>query len=370
MDFFVNNYIDLFEKLFNVDFLYHPLLFYLIFLLWYFIEFFIILTIMMFASAIFIIMEKKILTFYISRKTSNLICLTDCLQIIAHGIKLFFKEDKFPQNADKTLFFIAPIIVFAPVLFVWMLLPFGAGFLPVKSDVGILFFIAVVLMPSLGIFLSGYACCDKYLTISALKSCLHIICNIIPILLSALSIVILSDSMSFQDIVNLQYEHGLLSWYCFPAFIGFIVVFICICLMYKLPFNFSQVEKTIISNYNAQYSGIKSAMFYLAQYSSVFIICAFCSTIFLGGYLPPFHFSFTNFFDDNSILYGMFMLTEQFFWLFVKTIILLIFVISIKTYLPAMRIDTDISFCCKYLLPLSLINLLIVCLIKLGGLYG
>lgn len=341
------------------------------FFLWYTLEFIVVAVLMMITVLIFVLAERKILAVFTLRKGPNRVGPAGSLQTVADALKLLFKEDIIPDKADKTLFTIAPVLVFVPVFIAWLLLPLASGFLPIKSEVGVLLFITVMLMPTLGILLAGYASCNKYSMIGALRICIQTISYEIPMLLTIMGIVILAGSMSLREIVTVQYNHGFLSWFCFPSIIGFAVFFItALAEMNRTPFDFPEAESELVEGYNTEYSGMKFAMFFLGEYAASFIICAFAVTLFFGGYLPPVPFFIANFFEDSSLLYGLCLTIEQFFWLISKTVIMLLVVIWIRATLPRFRSDMLAILCWKYLFPLSVINLIAVCLIKLGGFYG
>lgn len=340
------------------------------FILWYFLEFLLI-TIFLFISVIFLIFaERKLLSRFAFKKGTNSAGLSGCLQIVADAVKLFLKEDIIPEKADKFLYIIAPVIIFVPVLFLWLLLPFSMSILPIKSDVGVPFFFAVMLIPVFGVLLAGFASGNKYSLLSSIRSVMRTTCYIIPMIFVSLAVIVLSGSMSFLDIVTEQYRFGLLSWYIFPSFLGFLVFFITsLAAMNSIPFDFKNEENELVAGYSAEYSGIKYAMLCLAEYAATFIICAFTVIMFLGGYMPPLPFSFANLFENSDILYGIILTCEQIFWLIFKTCLLLFVVIWIRAILPRFKSINFIELCWKYLVPISVINLLIVCVIKLGGHY-
>lgn len=363
MEFFIENYTNFL--------ILHKIPYQVGFFLWYAIEFVLIAVLILISVFIFIFAERKILAIYTINKRPNCIGLGSCLQTVADTVKLMFKENIIPEKADKTLFVLAPIIYIVPIIISCMILPLSSGFLPIKSDVAVLLFITVMLMPALGILCAGYSSANKFSLSGALRVCSQMISYEIPLVISVMAIVVLSGTMSLQKIVEVQYANGLLSWFCFPAFIGFIVFFIsALAEMKRTPFDFSKSESELVKGYNTEYSGMKFAMFYIGEYAFSFVLCMFAVLLFFGGYLPPVPFFLANFFEDSSLLYGLILSVEQFLHLIVKTFILLFLVILTGIAVPRLRSDMITSLCWKYLIPLSLLNLLIVCLIKLGGFYG
>lgn len=337
---------------------------------WYVLEFLLISVFLLIAVLIFVLAERKILALFTVRKGPNRVGLGGCLQTVADAIKLLFKEDVVPEKADRFLFGLAPVVVFAPIMFVWTLLPFSMSILPVKSDVGVLFFMAVMLIPVMGILIAGFASNNKYSLLAAFRSVVQLVSYEIPMMFATLAVVVLAGSMSFIDIVTEQYHLGLLSWFIFPSFLGFLVFFIAsLAAMNRTPFDLHEAESELVAGHTTEYSGMKFAMFYLAEYAGAFIICTFTVIMFLGGYMPPLPFSLADFFAKSELLYGVVLTCEQIFWLVLKTCLLLFVVIWIRATLPRMKADKLAEFGWKYLLPISVVNLLIVCVIKLGGLY-
>lgn len=362
MDFVIQPYV---EFMFS-----HKIPYVIAFSLWYLLEFFLISAFLIVAVLIFVLAERKILALFTVRKGPNRVGFGGCLQTVADAVKLLFKEDIVPDKADKFLFGLAPLLVFVPVLFVWMLLPFSMSILPIKSDVGVLFFISVMLIPVFGLLVAGLASGNKYSILASFRSVVQLISCEIPMMFAVLAVVILSGSMSFIDIVTEQYNYGLLSWYVFPSFLGFLVFFITsLALMNRIPFDLHEAESEFVSGCTIEYSGMKFAMFYMAEYASAFIICAFAVIMFFGGYMPPVPICLADLFANSDLLYGFVLTCEQIFWLIFKTCLLLFVVIWIRAVLPRVRTDKLAEIAWKYLLPVSVVNLLIVCLIKLGGSY-
>ncbi len=363
MDFLIQPYVEFMIA--------HKIPYFAAFLLWYFAEFLLILIFLFLSVFLFAFAERKILTLLSShKKNTNNPDLRSCLQIISKFIKSFFKEDIVPEKADKFFFTLAPIIIFVSVLFLWLLLPFSMSILPIKSDVGILFFFAVLLISAFGFLLAGFASGNKYSSLFTFRSIALIFSYGLPMMFASLSVVVLSGSMSFLDIVTEQYRFGLFSWYVFPSFLGFLVFFISsLAAMNRIPFDFKNEMCELGSDFSSGYSGMKHALLSLANYAVVFIICAFTVIMFFGGYMPPLPFSLANLFENSDVLYGLILTCEQIFWLFLKIFLLLFLVIWIRATLPRFKSEKFIELCWKYLLPISVINLLFVFVIKLGGLY-
>lgn len=339
------------------------------FILIYLAEFVIIIVFLLVAAFVTMAAEQKFYSALSSAKISFTAGLLNTFRIIARYIKLFFKENIVPDKADKAGFILAPVFVLAPVIFVWTIIPFNTDFCVCKSDGGILFFPAMLLIPFFGMMLGGWASNNKFSLIGGMRCCLGLISSEIPVLLSVMSVVILSGTLSLQQTVISQAKYDIFSWYIFPSFLGFLIFFISgLALMNRTPFDFSEYDGE--SEYTAEYSGIFYAVFNLAEYALLFIICVFASTLFLGGFLSPFGIYVADFFSNNG-LYYLILTTEQIFWLLAKTTVLILLIFWIKMAVPRLKPDILASFSWKYLIPLSVINLLIVSVIKLmfGGIY-
>lgn len=342
------------------------------FILIYTVEFLIIALFLFLAVFILINIERKILSKLTTNSVKEESSLSGCLKIIANSIKLLFKENIVPDKADKACFVVAPIIVFAPVLFVWTMIPFNTDFCVCKFDGGILLFLAVLLIPVFGMLLGGLASNNKFSIIGGLRSCLQMISYEIPVLISIMSIAVLSESLSLSQIVISQAKYDIFSWYVFPSFLGFLIFFVAgLAQINTIPFDFSDAKSELLEGYKNEYTGIKSAIFTLSEYALFFIICTFNVTLFLGGFLSPFGIYLADFFSNNGFYY-LILTIEQIFWLIAKTILLILIIYLIRITLPRLKPENLAALGWKYLVPLSIINLMIVCVIKsvFGGFYG
>lgn len=329
--------------------------------LWALINFAIVAILMLLAVIILVLFERKYLAFFTRRKGPNRVGVCGCLQTVADAIKLLFKENITPSNADKLIYFIAPLIVFAPIMAVWCLIPYSKGFTPFESSVGILLFMAILSMPIIGTVFAGYSAGNRYSLIGGLRACIQTISSEIPAFIVLASIIILSNSMDLNTVVTSQEK----IWHIFPNIIGFIVFFICsLIIMNRIPFDFPEAESELVAGYNSEYSGMKFAMFFLGEYALTFIMSAFMATIFLGGYNAPFGLYISNLFNTPVIIHEIMINIEQFFWLIIKTGGLILLIMWIRATYPRFKIDKTLEFCWHILIPVALFNLLIICLVR------
>jgi len=342
---------------------------YLTFIILYTAEFLIILFFFLITTFVVACIEKTITKLSANNTGGAGICVS--LKILADTIKLLFKENIVPEKADKAAFVIAPAVVFVPLLFLYSLIPFNTDFCVNKSECGLIIFIAMFLISSFGITLGGFASHNKFSTIGAMRNCLQVISYSTPLILTAMSIAVLSETLSLSKTVISQAKYDLFSWYIFPCFLGFIIFFIVSsALTNRSPFDFSTAKSELAGGYKAEYSGVGLALFNLSEYALLFVTSIFSATVFLGGFLSPLGIYVADWFASSNFYYVI-LTVEQMFWLFAKSILLIFFVLMIQNAFPRLKPENLAAFSWKYLIPLSVINLLIVCIVKscFGGLY-
>lgn len=317
-----------------------------------------------------VLAERKVLAIFTQRKGPNRVGPWGLLQTIADAIKLLCKENITSEGAEKFMFNLAPLLAFVPVMVVWGLIPFSSEFDFISYSVSALLFLTIASIPILGILLAGYASNNKYSLIGSVRALAQSISYELPLMFVLLSIVVLASSLNLKQIVFAQaryiYPFG---WFIFPAFLGFLIFFICgIAELNRCPFDLPEAESELVSGYNTEYSGMKFAFFFLAEYAMMFIMCAFIATLFLGGFLSPFGFYLGEKFIPNEFFSHISVYFEQAFWLFAKTIFLIFCMMWVRATLPRLKSHQLTGFAWKVLLPLSFLNLLIVCIIKgMGG---
>lgn len=261
------------------------------------------------------------------------------IQPIVDSIKLLGKQMLTPSSVDKPLYFLAPTLIFVPVLVSFVVIPFDA-YLQVKDiSVGILVILAFSSLSVLSIILAGWGSNNKYSLIGAVRSVAQNIAYEIPLLLSLLVVVFLASSLSMKEITEAQKGF----WFVFNpmGFIAFIIFFIAgVAETNRTPFDLPEAESELVSGFHTEYSGMRFALFFLAEYTNIFIICAIATTFFLGGYNGP--------------------LLPGFVWFFLKTYFLVFVILWFRWTFPRVRFDQLLNFSWKILIPASLINLLLV----------
>lgn len=313
-----------------------------------------------------VLLERKLVAFLTQRKGPNRVGPWGLFQTIADAIKLLCKENITPACAEKFMFNLAPLIAFVPVMVVWGLVPFSSEFDFISYSISALLFLTISSIPILGMLLAGYASNNKYSLLGSVRSVVQAISYELPLIFVLISIVVLASSLNLKQIVFAQTGTcPFCGWFIFPAFLGFLIFFTCgLAELNRCPFDLPEAESELVSGYNTEYSGMKFAFFYLAEYAMMFIMCAFIATLFLGGFLSPFGFYLSEKLVSNQHLAQIFVYFEQVFWIFLKTFFLIFCMILVRATLPRLKPHQLTGFAWKILLPLSFLNLLIVCIIK------
>lgn len=316
-----------------------------------------------------VLAERKVLAFFTQRKGPNRVGPWGLLQTVADAIKLLCKENITPTGAEKFMFNLAPLLVFVPVMVVWGLIPFSSEFDNISFSTSAFLFLVIASIPVLGFLLAGYASNNKYSLIGSMRSVVQAISYELPMVFVLVSVAILASSLNLKQIVFAQISvYPFCGWFIFPAFLGFIIAFICgIAELNRCPFDLPEAESELVSGYNTEYSGMKFAFFFLAEYAMMFILCAFLATLFLGGFLSPLGFYIGDKLIQNPVYSQISVYFEQVFWLLVKTVFLIFCMMWVRATLPRLKSHQLTGFAWKCLLPLSFLNLLIVALIKSAG---
>jgi NADH-quinone oxidoreductase subunit H len=260
------------------------------------------------------------------------------IQPIADVLKLMGKELLTPKDVQKPLYFLGPILIFVPVLISFIVIPFDSRLQIMDINIGILVILAFSSLGVLSILISGWGSNNKYSLIGAVRSVAQNIAYEIPLLLSLLAVVFMSNSLSMKDIVESQ--KGLFwHWYVFQQPIAFIIFFIaCVAETNRTPFDLPEGESELVAGFHTEYSGMRFALFFLAEYTNMLIVSAVATTLFLGGYEGP-------------ILPGV-------VWFFLKTYFLVFLMLWFRWTFPRVRFDQLLNFSWKILMPLSFLNLI------------
>lgn len=277
------------------------------------------------------------------------------LQPVADGVKLIFKEELIPERSDKVLFVLAPILTVVPALIIWAVIPWGdtmmilgreVSLVLADINVGVLYLMAVASIAVYGIVIAGWSSNSKYPLLGGLRSTAQMISYELSLALAFVVPILLADSMSLVDIVNVQRES---LWFVVYQPLGFAIFMIAgLAEVNRAPFDMPEAEQELVGGYHTEYSGMKFALFFMAEYIKMMAVSAIGATLFLGGYDGPF--------------------VARFPWLgplylLIKIGILLFWMIWMRGTLPRFRYDRLMAFGWKVLLPLALFNVFLTAVV-------
>jgi len=332
----------------------------------------IILAVLILVVLFLVLAERKLLAFFTQRKGPNRVGFWGLLQTLADAIKLLCKENITPNGADRFVFNLAPILIFTPIPVILGLIPFSSEFTFMNFQTNMLLYVIVATMPVLCILLAGWASNNKYSLIGAMRNVAQILSYELPIVLSVLSIAVLSSSINLTQITLSQSsKYGVLGWYIFPCILGFIVMFISIVAeLNRCPFDLPEAESELVCGYNTEYSGMRFALLYLAEYSMLFANSLFLSVLFLGGYLSPLG-KYLSPMIFSGITGDILLYFEQAFWLFAKSFLIIFVIIWLRATLTRLASFDLLRFSWTKLLPLAILNFILMIILKfvLGGGY-
>ena len=292
------------------------------------------------------------------------------LQPLADGLKLLFKEDIIPARADGLLFTLGPILVVVPVILSWLVVPFGQNLLISNVGVGIFLWIALSSLQPIGLLMSGYASNNKYSLLGGLRAAAQSISYEIPLALSVLAVVMMSNSLSTVDIVNQQTGAGILSWNIWRQPVGFVIFWICaLAECERLPFDLPEAEEELVAGYQTEYAGMKFALFYLGSYINLVLSALLVSVLYLGGWGFPVPVEWLAAGLGQSVDAPVVQVITGSLGIVMtvlKAYLLVFFAILLRWTVPRVRIDQLLNLGWKFLLPIALVNLLVTAALKLA----
>lgn len=303
--------------------------------------------------------ERKICARMQNRIGPNRVGPMGIFQTIADLVKLLLKELIYIRNADGFLFNIAPFIVIVASIMTIGAIPFAKGLQAIDLNIGVLYMLAISSMGVIGVLIAGWASNSKYSVIGAMRSGAQVISYELSVGLALLCMITLVGSMQLSEIIASQ-EDG---WWIFkghiPALIAFIIYLVAgTAETNRGPFDLAEAESELTAGFHTEYSGIKFAFFFLAEYMNMFIIASIATTIFLGGWLPFHIYNFTAF---NLVMDYV----PPVIWFFGKTAFVIYLMMWFKWTFPRLRIDQLLALEWKYLLPINLMNLILISFITL-----
>ncbi|WP_243145869.1 NADH-quinone oxidoreductase subunit NuoH [Clostridium chromiireducens] len=288
-------------------------------------------------NAMFLIyLERKVCGYLQQRPGPNRFGPGGILQSVADVVKLLGKEDIIPKNTDKLVFVMASLLVMVPALLIYAVLPFGENMVAANLNLGVLYFLAISGTSSIPILMAGWGSNNKYSFLGGMRVVAQMISYEIPMIFSLLGVVMISGSLNLTEIIGAQHK----VWFIFLQPVAFIVYLIAATAeLNRAPFDLAEGEQEIVAGPFTEYSGMRYALFYLAEYTNMFATSALTVTLFLGGASGP--------------------ILPSWIWFILKTYVVILLLMLVRWTFPRFRLDHMMSLNWKYLIPISLINILL-----------
>ncbi|QFT90921.1 NADH-quinone oxidoreductase subunit H [Bacillus sp. THAF10] len=295
-----------------------------------------------------ILAERKVMGFMQGRIGPNQVGGSwGLLQTVADVLKLLIKEDTIPKLADRPLYIIAPVIAFTPAFMVLATIPFTDKFQFADIGVGLLYYIAISGITTVGVVAAGWASNNKYSLLGGMRAAAQMISYEVPLVMSVIGVVLLAGSLNLNEIVAAQAETF---WFIILQPVGFIIFLIAsVAELNRTPFDLPEAESELVAGYHVEYSGFRWAFFMLAEYVYLFAMASLTTVLFLGGWLPPFEFLG---FIPGAV------------WFALKFSVVVFVLIWIRVTFPRLRADQLMEFGWKVLLPIALANIFFSAIMK------
>tara|TARA_B100001105_G_C22395498_1_gene446533 strand:+ start:365 stop:1384 length:1020 start_codon:yes stop_codon:yes gene_type:complete len=309
------------------------------------------------------LLERKVIAWVQSRLGPMRVGPRGVLQPIADAIKLLLKEDITPARADKWVFTLAPMMVLVPALIVFAVIPFGPevnlfGRLEplyiTDINVGLLYIVSVASLGVYGIILGGWASNSKYPLLASLRASAQLISYEVAVTMTLVSMIVTAGTLSMVGIVEAQRESGL--WFLFIQPVAFVLFFIGgLAETNRAPFDMPEAEQELTGGFHTEYSGMRFALFFLAEYANMIVICSVATTLFMGGWLRPF---------PSVEALGFLDLIPSWIWFIGKTFVFLYVFLWIRATLPRYRYDQLMRLGWKVLIPIAIGNVVVSGVVK------
>jgi|UniRef100_A0A7V6A4L4 NADH-quinone oxidoreductase subunit H len=292
-------------------------------------------------NALFLIwMERKVAAHMQLRPGPMEVGWHGSIQTIADALKLLGKELITPRDVDRPVYLAAPIVVFLPVLVSFLVIPFSHNLIIRDMHVGVLLILSFAALTVLAILMAGWASNNKYSVLGAIRSVAQNVAYEIPLLITLMSVILMAGSFSLADIVAAQSKY----WFVLSQPLAFILYIICATAeTNRAPFDLPEAESELVAGFHTEYSGMRFALFFLAEYTNMFIVSAIATVFFLGGWRGPF-------------LPGI-------VWFLIKVYAIIFLIMWFRWTFPRVRFDQLITFAWKILIPLAFVNLILTAFI-------
>jgi NADH-quinone oxidoreductase subunit H len=310
---------------------------------------------------VLVLMERKVAAWMQIRLGPNRVGPKGMFQSLADTLKLIMKEGLTPDGADKFLFNLAPYIVMIVAMLLLAPIAFAKNFQIWDLNIGVLYISAISSISVIGVLMAGWASNNKYSLLGAMRSGAQIVSYELSAGLSVLAVVVLTGSLSINDIIASQQTGWWILKGHIPVLIAFVIFIIAVTAeTNRAPFDLAEAESELTAGFHTEYSGMKFALFFLAEYINIFIACAIGATLFFGGWMP---LHIGNWDSFNQVMDYI----PSSIWFFGKVFFLIFLIMWFRWTFPRLRIDQLLNLEWKYLLPMSLFNLLLVTVMAIMG---
>lgn len=333
------------------------------FILWSLLKVVVVTVVMLMSVAYTVLLERKLVARIQNRWGPSRVGPFGLLQPLVDGAKLFLKEDLIPDGVNRPLYLIAPVIALGCALISIGVVPFGAPFTVLGSpplfqiadvNIGLLVVLGITSIGVYGIALAGWSSNNKYSLLGALRSSAQLISYELALGLSLVGAVIRAGSLNLRVIVESQSAHGMVSWNIFGG-LQFFAFFLYLMAAYaetnRAPFDLPEAESELVAGYHTEYSSMKFAMFFMAEYANMITVGCVATLIFLGGWTSPFGNLIPL--PQNIFVQAL----TPIFWFVVKVFSFLFLFVWVRGTLPRFRYDQVMSFGWRFLLPLAILNI-------------
>ncbi len=325
--------------------------------------------------------ERKVIARMQNRLGPDRVGIYGLKQPLADGLKMLMKEDIVPEGADKLMHTLAPLVALIPALLLFLVLPFGRNMAPLDLNIGVLYTLAVGSIGSYAVFMGGWASRSKFPVMGAMRTVAQIVSYEIPGALAVITVIMVTGTMSLVSIVEAQSQW----WFVLTpwGFIGAIIFFLSgVAEVNRTPFDMPEAESELVGGFHTEYSGMKFALWYMAEFLESFAVCALTVTLFLGGWQGP----AIPFWVLAAVLVIIMAMAKRlpivakvmgigalvalsvvsfgeaipsWLWFFTKTYSLMFVMVWFRGTFPRLRVDQLMGFAWKFLLPLTLVNIVI-----------
>jgi len=295
-----------------------------------------ILGVIMVSAVVLILAERKIAGFIQLRPGPNRVGPWGMLQTVADVLKLLSKEDIIPRGADRFIFRLAPVLILVPTILAFAVVPFGRGMIAADLNIGIFYLVAVTSLATIPFLIGGWSSNNKYSLLGGMRAVAQMVSYEVPMVFSLLGVVMIVGSLQMSAIVEAQSR----VWFVFLQPLAFLIYIIAATAeLNRVPFDIPEGESELVAGVYTEYTGMKWALFFLAEYGNLVLVSAVATTLFLGGWHGP--------------------LLPGWFWFAAKTSVLIFFFMWIRWTFPRVRVDQLMNLGWKCLVPLSLANIFV-----------